>query len=169
MASSMSPLSQQPPTYRTSYQYRCILQHSSNRRVDSQRAVHDTQQEPSSTALSPLRSLSHLGVRDLVPRPRVQVVIGALRVLVQVVDEPRGVGDDSLCRMATRIAGGRCCSRLEFQQRCHCVPLSSLTLHSLRRCRRRDDTTRACQSAQAPTPTGGRVLRPLTSNLASRT
>lgn len=54
--------------------------------------------------------MSHLSIPGLIPRPSVQVMIRALRLLVQVVDEPGGICDGDLVLSVFSSRGiGRCC------------------------------------------------------------
>lgn len=61
-------------------------------------------------------SSPHLIFTGLVLDLGVQVMVGALRVPVQVVDKTRGVDDGVLHRMACTVVCGRCCSRLLLRQ-----------------------------------------------------
>lgn len=80
-------------------------------------------------------ALAYLAFSSLVLDPGIQIMVGALRVLVQVVDQPRGVDDHMLPCMVCTVVCGRCCSCLLLQQGWHCVPLN-LVLYSLRNCMR---------------------------------
>lgn len=76
--------------------------------------------------------MSHLAFFGLVLGLGIQVMVGALRVLVQVVDQARGIGDHVLYRMVCAVVGGGCCSCLLLLRR---IPLI-LVLYSLRNCKR---------------------------------
>lgn len=76
--------------------------------------------------------MAHLAFFGLVLGPGVQVMVGALRVLVQVVDQPRGIGDHMLYCMARAVVGGGCCSCLLLLCRITLI----LVLYSLRNCKR---------------------------------
>lgn len=65
------------------------------------------------------QTMSHLSITGLAPRPSVQVMIRALRLLIQVVDESEGIcdGDLVLSGFSTRgIAQCRCCRRCRFSR-----------------------------------------------------
>lgn len=79
---------------------------------------------------------SHLSIPGLVPRPSVQIMIRALRILIQVVNEPGGIcdGDLMLFRFSSRgIARCRCC-RFSLGLRHVLIP-EILILHGAGNCR----------------------------------
>lgn len=79
---------------------------------------------------------SHLSIPGLVPRPSVQIMIRALRILIQVVNEPGGIcdGDLMLSRFSSRgIARCRCC-RFSRGLRHVLIP-EILILHGAGNCR----------------------------------
>lgn len=83
--------------------------------------------------------LSHLSIPGLVPRPSVQIMIRALRILVQVVNEPGGIcdGDLTLFRFSSRgIARCCCCCCCRFSRGLgHVLIPEILILHGAGNCR----------------------------------
>ncbi len=60
--------------------------------------------------------MSHLSITGLVPRPSVQVMIRALRLLIQVVDEPGGICNGDLVLSGFSSRGIAQCRRYRFSR-----------------------------------------------------
>lgn len=97
---------------------------------------------------------SHLSIPSLVPRTSVQIMIRALRILIQVVNEPGGIcdGDLTLFRFSSRgIARCRCCCCCRFSRGLrHVLIPEILILHGAGNCRIRGNCLQSSSRRRIP-------------------